>query len=528
MACFWQICNKGFAYLKTDWRATEARLNGLNACTLKSIIDSAKSSVGVESISLNSVQLCFPRSRNNSAKNEIMKRRVVITGIGLVTPVGCGQGGKIFNQIISGKSGIRPIPADYKIPDQCNVTFCGSVPKGTGPDEYNDHQHRNIKETSLFIRYALTAAQHALDHAQLVDLATHYDMARCGAAIGSGGIGSISEITSTYDQLCQSYNKVSPYFVPKVLVNMASGHLSLKHNLRGPVHSVATACAAGLHSIGDAFNFIRLDMADLLLAGGADASIDALSIAGFNRMKALSNPPSDDINASAYIASRPFDKNRNGFVIAEGAGVVVLEELQSALRRKAPIIAEICGYGLSGDAYHSTSPSPEGSGAMQSMANALRDAKLDISAIDYVNAHATSTPVGDAVEVKALARLLEESQVKRDKALYVSSTKGHTGHLLGAAGAMELGFTAMALQTGVLPGTLNLRKIDPALQYEGLIQHIPHDAILFSTGEHASSVPVTHRVSDRTRYALKNSFGFGGTNASLVLATSPEVAIRCE
>eukprot|EP01031_Cornospumella_fuschlensis_P032131 gene32131-38865_t len=391
----------------------------------------------------------------------MLQRRVVITGIGLVTPLGTGHGHKIFEHLVAGRCGIKPIPASLKLPESCNVTQCGSVPRGTSEDEYNDAAFKNQKETSLFIRYAMTAADIALRHANLESPTQLYEAHRCGVAIGNGGIGSITEIVATQRQLDQSYKKVSPYFVPKILVNMASGHVSMKYGLKGPVHSAATACAAALHSIGDAYNFIRLDMADCIVAGGTDASIDELSLVGFNRMKALSNPtPQSD--PQTYPSSRPFDINRNGFVMGEGAGILVLEERDAAIRRGATIIAEVCGYGLSGDAYHSTSPHPDGIGAMQSMANALRDARLEISDIDYVNCHATSTPIGDAIEAKAVATLLDKSSAKKSRPIYVSSTKGHTGHLLGAAGSVELAFAALALQTGVLPATLNLKDIDPA------------------------------------------------------------------
>ncbi|RYH25295.1 hypothetical protein EON65_15580, partial [archaeon] len=218
-----------------------------------------------------------------------------------------------------------------------------------------------------------------------------------------------------------------------------------------------------------------------------------------------------------YPASRPFDINRNGFVMGEGAGILVLEEMEAAVKRGVPILAEVCGYGLSGDAYHTTSPHPDGIGAMQSMSNALRDARLDISDIDYVNCHATSTPIGDAIEAKAVATLLEKSTKKKNRPIYISSTKGHTGHLLGAAGSVELAFTALAVQTGVLPATLNLQDIDPAVQFEGLVQHIPHNAINYSSGHVIDSTAVPVDKSSGVRFAMKNSFGFGGTNATIIL-----------
>eukprot|EP01039_Chlorochromonas_danica_P007174 gene7174-7937_t len=465
-----------------------------------------------------------------------MARRVVLTGSGLVTPLGCGKGQTIFHHLIHGQSGIHPLTAtgstdpsllNLTTPPSSplNVTHIGKVPKGDQKEEYSDLQHRNRNETSLFIRYALTASQYALEDAKITNFNdSSYDLTRCGVAIGNGGIGAINEITQTFTQFTQqSYRKVSPYFVPKILVNMAAGHVSITYGLQGPVHCVTTACAAGLHSIGDAYHFIKFGMADLMLAGGSDASIDPLSLAGFNRMKALSNPPSSSSSSTTssstgdaadhYLASRPFDIDRNGFVMAEGAGVVVLEELEHALRRDAPIIAEVVGYGLSGDAYHATSPSPEGNGARLSMRNALNSAGLTMAEVDYVHAHATSTPVGDAIEIRAIGSLLEEANAKGGGGggggdghrCYVSSTKGHMGHLLGAAGAVELAVAALGLQSSILPATLNLVNIDPNCCHD-LVEHIPQKALDFKA-KHGRDVNIV----------LKNSFGFGGTNASIVL-----------
>lgn len=422
-----------------------------------------------------------------------MARRVVITGIGLVTPLGCGTGNQIFSHVLAGRCGIRPLQ-DIELPALCNITMAGQVPKGSGNEEYNDALHKNRMETSLFIRYALTASQLALEDAGLV-IASKYDLTRAGTAIGNGGIGSIADISNTCSQLQASFKKVSPYFVPKILTNMAAGQVSVRHGLQGPLHSVGTACAAGLHSIGDAYHFIKWDMADMMLAGGADACVDPLAIAGFHRMKALSTPTDDQ------IASRPFDTARNGFVMAEGSGVLVLEERSAALARGAPVIAEIVGYGLSGDAFHATSPSPEGTGAMLSMKGALRMAGLAMEQMDYVNAHATSTPMGDAVEVRAVTSMLGDASNRP----YMSSTKGHTGHLLGAAGAVELAFTALAMKRNTLPATLNLQNLDPACASDA-VQHIMHEPVDFQA-KHGRDV----------QYVLKNSFGFGGTNSSIVL-----------
>jgi 3-oxoacyl-[acyl-carrier-protein] synthase II len=291
---------------------------------------------------------------------------------------------------------------------------------------------------------------------------------------------------------------------------MASGHVSMRHGLKGPVHSVATACAAGSHSIGDAYNFIRLGYADLMLAGGTEANIDPLGVAGFARMKALS------LESDPLLASRPFDSKRNGFVIGEGAAILVLEELETALKRNAPIIAEICGYGLSGDAYHPTSPSLDGEGAARCMHTALRDANIDPNLVGYINAHATSTPAGDAAEVSAIQSVFSDvvsgAKSSRNVPLYVSSTKGATGHLLGAAGAMEAAFTAFALQTGVLPPTLNLENIESNVCGGETFQHVPKKSLIYSEQNNDK-----YGSGHVLQYAVNNSFGFGGTNASLVL-----------
>lgn len=426
-------------------------------------------------------------------------RRVVLTGVGLVTPLGSGRGEQIFRHVLANRSGIRPLEG-VTLPSQCNVSVAGQVPRGVGEELYDDAALKNRTDTSLFIRYALTAAQYALQDARLEDFAT-YDKTRVGVAIGNGGIGSITEISQTQTTLQDSYRKVSPYFVPKILVNMAAGHVSIKHGLQGPLSSVATACAAGLHSVGDAYHFIRFGLADAMLAGGSDACIDTLSIVGFNRMKALSND-------SQSSASRPFDTTRSGFVIAEGAGVLVLEAMDQAIARGAPLLAEVVGYGLSADAHHATSPSPEGLGAKLSMSHALRSAGITMKDVDYINAHATSTPMGDGIEVGAIASCLREAEAASStpRKLYISSTKGHTGHLLGAAGAVELGFTAMALKQSTLPTTLNLASLDPNCAAEQ-VEHLQGSSPLDFEARHGRPV----------EYVLKNSFGFGGTNASIVL-----------
>jgi 3-oxoacyl-[acyl-carrier-protein] synthase II len=454
------------------------------------------------------------------------KRRVVITGIGLVTPLGCGEGSFVYQRLIDGMNGIKPIP--FSVPTQCNVAVAATVPHGKAPGEFDESLFKaQERETSKFIRYALHASDLALKNAQIEHVSAHYGANRCGAAIGNGGIGSLSEITTTSTNLAQSYKKVSPYFVPKILVNMAAGHVSMKHGLQGPVHTVATACAAGAHSIGDAYNFIRLGYADLMLTGSADASVDPLAIAGFSRMKALCPPFDPTSNIDNLTSSRPFDQARSGFVMGEGAGVLVLEELTSAIRRNAPIIAELCGYGMSGDAYHISSPSPDGRGAMNSMSMALSDAALASNEVGYVNAHATSTPVGDAIEVEAITRVFQSTS-PRAPPLFLSSTKSSTGHLLGAAGAVEAAFTAMAVKTRILPPTLHLTHLDPQCDRKEIFTHVPQKAMHYDTQQvvESGSVSVEELLKQQNEsraplVALKNSFGFGGTNASLVIRSFP-------
>lgn len=444
-------------------------------------------------------------------------KRVVITGIGIVSPVGCGEGNAVWRRLAAGANGIQRLNPE-QVPTGCNVTVAGLVPRGKEEGSFDEAEFKSMdRETSLFIKYALKASDYALQNSGLKSLPAEnfpYPRDRCGVSIGNGGIGSLFEICNTWDTLKTSYRKISPYFVPKILVNMASGHVSIRHGFQGPVHSVTTACAAGTHSIGDAFNFIRLGYADLMLAGGSDASIEPLALAGFSRMKALSSPPYSE-GVDDVAASRPFDVSRNGFVMGEGAGVLVLEELSSALARNAPIIAEVCGYGLSGDAHHATTPPDDGDGAFRSMQCALRDAKLRTTDIDYVNAHATSTPIGDIAEITAIRRLFSpepsSSSAHSPSPLYVSSTKGATGHLLGAAGAVESAFTALALQNHTLPPTLHLDHLDPAVE-----QAQQQDG---GTSRRIEHVPNTALPQPHLRYAMKNSFGFGGTNASLVLGS---------
>lgn len=444
------------------------------------------------------------------------QRRIVVTGIGLVTPLGIGNGSKIFQKLVQGMNGIQKIPVERNVvPNGCNVSVAALV----NQEELNQIEKVNEKEISKFIHYSLVSSNLALADAGISSLKEHYDQGRCGISLGNGGIGALTDVIGGSDNLRQSYKKVSPYFVPKILQNLAAGQVSIRHGLKGPVHCVTTACAAGAHSIGDAYNFIRLGYADLMLAGSSDCSIDPLAISGFARMKALSS--TSDVNAS-----RPFDVDRNGFVMGEGAGILVLEELSSALKRNARIIAEITGYGLSGDAFHTTSPSSDGAGAMACMKTALRDANISISDINYINAHSTSTPKGDDIEINAVTSLLKSDPnfASRKNPLYISSIKSSIGHLLGAAGSVETAMTALSLYHGVIPQTLHLTNIDPALQNDEYYSHVPKVPIqyetkkILTTDEDVSNALLQPRANNSNyQYALKNSFGFGGTNASLVL-----------
>lgn len=354
----------------------------------------------------------------------LSKSRVVITGIGLVTPLGCGVE-NVWRRLLDGYSGIAPIK-EFEVPKGCSVSLAGMVPRGTDIDAGEYDPAHDSKHVSRFISYAIHASDLALKSAKIISVADIMDPTRAGVAIGNGGIGSLIDITESHDATKQSYKKLSPYFVPKVLTNMASGHVSMRHGLKGCVQSCTTACAAGTHSIGDAYNLIKLGYFDMMLCGGSDAIVDPLSIAGFARMKALSTA------TDPKTASRPFDSARNGFIMGEGAGILVLESLDSALARGAPIVAEVLGYGMSADAHHPTAPSADGDGARRCMQMALDRAKVDPADVGYINCHATSTPLGDAVELQAIRGVFgSRKRSNSDNQLYVSATKGATGHLLG-------------------------------------------------------------------------------------------------
>ncbi|WJX11899.1 beta-ketoacyl-[acyl-carrier-protein] synthase II [Trifolium repens] len=443
----------------------------------------------------------------------VSSRRVVVTGLGMVTPLGCGVD-KTWKQLIDGKCGVRELcledlkmksfdtETQFTTFDQLTSKVAAVVPTGTNPGEFNEEIWLNSKEhrsMTRFIAYALCAADEALKDSNWFPTEQE-QKERTGVSIG-GGTGSVSDMLDAAQLICEKrLRRLSPFFIPRILINMASGHVSMKYGFQGPNHAAVTACATGSHSIGDAMRMIQFGDADVMVTGGTESSIDALSIAGFCRSRALSTK----YNSSPQEASRPFDSGRDGFVIGEGSGVLVLEELEHAKNRGAKIYAEIRGYGMSGDAYHITQPPSDGRGAILAMTRALRQSGLHPSDVGYINAHATSTPLGkilytgDAIEANAIKTIFSDHA--SSSALAFSSTKGAIGHLLGAAGAVEAIFSVLSILHGIAPLTLNLTKPDS----------------VFGDG----FMPLTASKEMPIRVAMSNSFGFGGTNASLLFAHS--------
>jgi 3-oxoacyl-[acyl-carrier-protein] synthase II len=418
-------------------------------------------------------------------------RRVVVTGMGLISPLACGVEAT-WSRLLEGRSGVRPI-TKFKV-DDLPARIAADVPRGDGsnatfnPDQWVDPKEQ--RRVDDFIIFALAAAQQAVMDSGY-EPKTEEDRDRAGVLIGSG-IGGLEGIEQGAILLHEKGpRKLSPFFIPGRLINLAAGYVSIRFGYKGPNSAVVTACSTGAHAIGDAARLITLDDADVMLAGGTEAAICRLGMAGFAACRALST----HFNDTPEKASRPYDKDRDGFVMGEGAGVVVLEEYEHAKARGAKIYAEIKGYGMSGDAYHITAPSETGEGGFRSMKMALKHAGLAPADIDYVNAHGTSTPLGDEIELKAVERLFGNAAGK----ISMSSTKSSVGHLLGAAGAAEAIFSALAIRDGVAPATLNLD--NPSVQTE--IDLVPH-------------TPKKRPIAA----ALSNSFGFGGTNATLILTAA--------
>jgi len=426
-------------------------------------------------------------------------RRVVVTGLGLVTPLGWGVEAS-WRALLEGKSGAGRItgfdPTDYACQVACEVPRVDGR-GGGGPDipgSFDPDQVMSAKEQRRvddFILYAMAAADEAVRDSGWSPT-EESDRERTGVNIGSG-IGGLATIANTAIELHErGPRRVSPFFIPSALINLASGQVSIRHGFKGPNHSVVTACATGAHAVGDAMRFIRNGDADVMVAGGAEAAICPLGIAGFIACRAMST----HFNDSPEKASRPYDAARDGFVMGEGAGALVLEELEHARARGARIYAEVVGYGLAGDAYHITAPAEDGDGGFRAMRAAVAHAGLQPADIDYINAHGTSTPLGDEIELGAVERLLGNAAAK----VTMSSTKSAIGHLLGAAGAVEAAFSVLAIRDQIAPPTLNLDS--PSV--ETAIDLAPHKA-----------------RPRKIEVALSNSFGFGGTNASVIFTTAP-------
>ncbi|HLE37168.1 MAG TPA: beta-ketoacyl-ACP synthase II [Candidatus Acidoferrales bacterium] len=407
-----------------------------------------------------------------------MSRRVVVTGVGLVC--GCGIGTEeAWANLQAGRSGIGPITQFDATGFDCRIA--GEV---RSFDPLNWLEKKELKKTGRFIQLALAAADFAM---KMSGLEVTPDRAEQTGVYISSGIGGFDVIEREHTKLMQGGpGKISPFFIPAAIVNLASGHVSIRYGAQGPNSATATACSASAHAIGDSYKIIQRGDADAMICGGAEAAITPMGVGGFAAMKALSTR-----NDEPERASRPFDAQRDGFVVGEGAGILILESVDSARQRGAQILAEIVGYGMSGDAYHITQPAEEGAGAYRVMRATLRDAGLAPEVVDYVNAHGTSTPIGDAIETTAVKRFFGDRAGK----VPVSSTKSMTGHLLGGAGGLEAGICILALRDQVLPPTINYENPDPACD----LDYVPNQA-----------------RKATVRYALSNSFGFGGTNAALL------------
>jgi len=403
---------------------------------------------------------------------------VVVTGIGLVTPCGIGTD-NVWNNILSGKSGIGPITRFNT--DRFDTKFAGEV-KDFNPEDYV--QPKEVKKMDLFIHYALAAAHIAVKDAGL-DMGKE-DPERVGVVVGTG-LGGLPTIEKYHSVLLErGPGRITPFFIPMLIANEAPGHIAIQHGMKGPNLCIVTACATGAHSIGDACRIIQYGDADVMVAGGSEANLTPLTVGGFNAMKALSTKNDDPMKAS-----RPFDRDRDGFVVAEGSGIIILEELEHAKKRGARIYAEMAGYGYNGDAYHITAPCPDGDGFIRCMRMALRDAHISPDHVDYINAHGTSTKLNDYIETLAIKEVFKEKAYR----IPVSSTKSMTGHLLGAAGAVEAVFSILSIRDQVCPPTINYENPDPECD----LDYVPNTA---------------RKCTINT--VVSNGFGFGGTNSTLV------------
>ena len=407
-----------------------------------------------------------------------MARRVAVTGVGLVSAVGVGTE-ECWAALRQGRSGIGPITRFDASGFTCRIA--GEV---SNFDPLDFVTSKDVRKMGRFIFFAIAASEHAMNMSGLK--VTPEVSPRVGVYVGSG-IGGFDIIEREHAKLLNSGpRRVTPFFIPATIVNLASGQVSIRWNAKGPNSATATACTSGAHAVGDSFRLIQNGYADAMICGGAEAAITPMSIAGFGAMKALSKR-----NDNPKIASRPWDADRDGFVVGEGAGILVLESLERAVRRDAPILAELVGYGMSGDAFHITSPAEDGDGAMRVMRNAVEDAGVSLSDVNYINSHGTSTPVGDVIESRAMERLFGSHAKK----LAVSSTKSMTGHLLGGAGGLEAGIAALAVRDQVAPPTINHDRPGPGCN----LDYVPNKA-----------------RSMEIEYSLSNSFGFGGTNGALL------------
>jgi len=407
-----------------------------------------------------------------------VSRRVVVTGVGLVCGLGIGTD-EVWKNLLAGKSGVRTITQFDTAGFDC--TIAGEV---RDFDPLHWAEKKELKKIARFIQVALAATDFAM---RMSELKITPDIAEVTGVYVASGIGGFDVIEREHSKLLHGGpGRISPFFIPAAIINLASGHISIRYGAKGPNSATATACSASAHAVGDSFRMIQHGDAEVMICGGAEAAITPMGVGGFAAMKALSTR-----NSEPERASRPFDADRDGFVIGEGAGILIMESLEYAERRGAKIIAEIVGYGMSGDAYHITAPEGNGDGAYRVMRAAIRDARLEPNQIDYVNAHGTSTPLGDAIETKAMKRVFGE----HTKKIAVSSTKSMTGHLLGGAGGLEAGISVLALRDQVLPPTINQETPDPECDLDYIPNHMRKAAV---------------------EHALSNSFGFGGTNAALL------------